>query len=158
MTIAVVDAGVGIDISNVATNNRVYDTNLGLFDKEIQANVSKSIVGTITFGEAMAGGLEAHNFNCDISNKTTTQGKKGKGNGEDTTSNKTLAGNSFMTTGGSTTTATMKHHAAHDLDEEDDDNSFTASVPSASSTQSHLEGNMNGDSFHNAQYGTPTPN
>ena len=75
MKISVVDASVGMDISNVATNNRTYDTNLGLSDKEIQAKVAKSNGGTITFGEAMTGGLEAHNFNCDIFNKTRTPGK-----------------------------------------------------------------------------------
>ena len=31
---AVVDTGAGMDISNVANNNRAYDTNLGLSDKE----------------------------------------------------------------------------------------------------------------------------
>ena len=35
MKIAVVDAGVGMDIVNVATNSREYDTNLGLSDKEL---------------------------------------------------------------------------------------------------------------------------
>ena len=92
-----------------------------------------------------------------MSNKTTTPGKKSKGNNEDNTSGKTLAGKSFMTTGGKTTTATMKHNAAHDLDEEDNVNSFASSIHSISSTQSHLEGNMTGDSFHDAQDGTPTP-
>ena len=33
--IAVVDAGVRMNIKNVATNYRVYDTNLGLSNKEI---------------------------------------------------------------------------------------------------------------------------
>ena len=32
MQIAVVDTGVGIDILNVATSDRAYDTNLGLPD------------------------------------------------------------------------------------------------------------------------------
>ena len=66
--IAVADAGVGMDISNIATNSRTYDTNLGLSDKETRAKVFKSNGGTICFEEAMAGGLEAHNSNCDISN------------------------------------------------------------------------------------------
>ena len=121
MQIAVVNAGVGMDISNVATNNRAYDTNLGLSNKELQAKVSKSNWGTTLFGKAMTGGLEAHNFNCDISNRTTIPGNKVKGNDDNTTSGNTLTGNSFMTTGGKTTTATTKHHATHNLDEEDDD-------------------------------------
>jgi hypothetical protein len=149
MKIAVVDAGVGMDISNVATNDRAYDTNLGLSDKEIRAKVAKSNGGTITFGEATAGGLEAHNFNCDISIKTTTPGKKAKGNYDNTTTGNTLAGNSFMTTGGKTTTATMKHHASHDLDEEDDDDSFASSLTSINSTQSNAVGD--------AQDGLQTP-
>ena len=57
-----------------------------MYDKEIQAKVAKSNGGTITFGEAMADGPEAQNFNCDISNKTTTPGKKVKGNDDNTTS------------------------------------------------------------------------
>ena len=36
MQIAVVDAGVGMDILNVGTNGRVYATNLGLSDKECE--------------------------------------------------------------------------------------------------------------------------
>ena len=111
----------------------------------------------MTFGEVIAGGLEAPHFNCNISNKTTAPGKKGKDNDEDNTSGKTLTGNSLMTTGGNTTTATMKNHAAHNLDEEDNIISFALPIPSTSSTQSHLEGNMNEYSFHNAQDGTPTP-
>ena len=55
MQIAVVETGAGMDISDVATNNRVYDTNLGLSDKEMRAKVTKSNGGTITFGEAIAG-------------------------------------------------------------------------------------------------------
>ena len=35
MQIAVMDAGVGLYISNVATNSRAYDTNLGLSDKDM---------------------------------------------------------------------------------------------------------------------------
>ena len=53
MQIAVMDAGVRIDLSNVATKCRVYDTNLGLSNKEVQAKVTKSNGGTIPFGEAM---------------------------------------------------------------------------------------------------------
>ena len=78
----------------------------------------------------MADELEKHNVNCGISNKTTTPGKKVKGNDDNTTSGNTLAGNSVMTTQGNTTTATMKYHAAHNLDEEDDDDSFTSSITS----------------------------
>ena len=96
----------------------------------------------------MTDGLEAHNFNCNISTKTTTPGKKGKGNDEETTSGKALVGNSFMTTGGMTTTVTNKHHAAHNLEEEEDDNTFASSI---NSTQSHLVENMSEDNFHNAQ-------
>ena len=53
LQIVVVDAGVGMDISIMATNNRAYDTNLGLSDKEMQAKVAKSNGGTIMFGEAI---------------------------------------------------------------------------------------------------------
>ena len=35
--ITVVDAGVGMGISNEATNSRVYDTNLGLSNNDIRA-------------------------------------------------------------------------------------------------------------------------
>ena len=93
--------------------NRAYDTNMGLSDKEMQAKVAKSNGGTTPLGEAMSGGLEVHDFNCDISNRTTTPGKKAKDNDGDTTSGNTLAGNSFITTGGITTKATMKHRAIH---------------------------------------------
>ena len=56
--VVVVDAGVGVDISNVATNFRVYETNLGLSNKEKQETIVKSNGGTISFGDALAGGLE----------------------------------------------------------------------------------------------------
>ena len=130
MKIAVVDAGVGMDSLNMVTNNRAHDTNLGLSNKEIRAKVAKSNGGTITFGEAMAGGLEAHNFNCNISIKTATPGKKGRGNNEETTSGTTLAGNSFMNTEGITTTTTNKHHPTHNLEEDQDDDSFVSSINS----------------------------
>ena len=151
MQIAVVYIGVEMDISNVTTNGRAYGTNMGLSINEIQAKVAKSNVGTITFGEAMAGRLEAHNFNCDISNRTTTPGKKVKGNDDDTTSGNTLAGNSFMTTGGQTITSTTKHHTAHDLDKEDDVDSFTSSITSINSTKSNLAENNDAEDFHDAQ-------
>ena len=99
----------------------------------------------------MAGGLEAHNFNYDTSNRTTTLEKKVKGNTGNTTSGNTLIGNSFMTTGGKTTPATMKHHAAHDIDEEDDEDSFASSIASINFTQLNLVGNNNAGSFHDAQ-------
>ena len=41
MQITVVDVGVGMGISNVATIIRTYDTNLGLSDKEMRAKVAK---------------------------------------------------------------------------------------------------------------------
>ena len=55
--IAVVDTGAGMDIYNVTNNNRAYDTNLGLSDKEMRTKAAKSNGGTIPFGEEMAGGL-----------------------------------------------------------------------------------------------------
>ena len=96
----------------------------------------------------MAGGLEAHDFNCNISNTTTTSGKKVKDRDNDTTSGNTLAGNSFMTTGGNTTTATMKHHATHDLDEEDDVDSFASSVASVPFTEPTPVDNTDAEHFH----------
>ena len=42
LRVAVVEAGAVMDISKVATNSRVYDTNLGMFDKKIQEKVAKS--------------------------------------------------------------------------------------------------------------------
>ena len=51
----------------------------------------------------------------------------------------------------------MKQHAAHDLDVEDDDGSFPSSITSINSTQSNLVGNMNADSFHDAQDCMPKP-
>ena len=156
MQIVVVDAGVGMDISNMATNNRAYDTNLGLSDKEMRAKVAKSNGCTITFGEAMPGGPEAHNFTCDISTRTTTPGTKVKDNNDNTTSGNILAGNLFMTTCGNTTRVTMKHPAVHDLAEEDDDDSFASSIISVNSTQPKL-GNSNADSFRDAQNCMPKP-
>ena len=47
--ITVVDADFGMDILNVATNNRVYATNLGLSNKETQAKVAKSNGDNIPF-------------------------------------------------------------------------------------------------------------
>jgi hypothetical protein len=95
-----------MDISNSATNSREYNTNLGLSNKELREKVAKSNRGTIILKGEITGGLEAHTFNCNISLKTTTLGKKGKGNDEETTSGKTLTGNSYMTTGGTPTTST----------------------------------------------------
>ena len=40
--ITVVDADVRMDIFDVSTNDKAYDTNLWLSDKEIQAKVAKS--------------------------------------------------------------------------------------------------------------------
>ena len=98
MKIAVVDTDVRMDIFNVATNDRACDTNLGLSDKDIRTKVAKSNRGTIRFRETVAGRLETRNFNCDISDKTTTPEKKVKDNDDNTTRGNTLAGNSFMTT------------------------------------------------------------
>jgi hypothetical protein len=53
LRVAVVEAGAGMDISNVATNSRLYDTNLGLSGKEMREKIAKSNGGTISFGEAM---------------------------------------------------------------------------------------------------------
>ena len=100
MKSVVVDIGVRMDISHAATKNSAYDANLDFSNKKIQAKVAKSNSGTIKFGEAMAGGLETHNFNWDISNKTTTPGKKVKGNNGDSISDNSFAGNSFVATGG----------------------------------------------------------
>ena len=52
--IAVVDTGAGMDISNVTNNNRAYDTNLGLSDKEKRTKVAQSNGACITFGDTMA--------------------------------------------------------------------------------------------------------
>ena len=49
MQITVGDTGVGMDISNMATNNMTYATILGLSNKEIRAKVAKSNGDTITF-------------------------------------------------------------------------------------------------------------
>ena len=136
-----------MDISNVATNSRAYDTNLGLSNKEIQEKLAKLNKGTIFFREAMAYGLEAHNFNYDISLRTTTRGKKGKGKDGETTSDKTLTGNLFVTTGGIPITATNKLHAALGLEEAEDADSFTSSI---NSTQLHLVVKV-GKQFHDAR-------
>ena len=109
------------------------------------------------FGETMTGGLEAHDFNCNISNRITTPGKKVKGNGDDTTSDNTLTENSSMSTGGKTITTTMEHHAGHDLDEEEDDDSFASSIASIVSTKSNFAENNNAEDFHDSQDGVPTP-
>ena len=42
MQIPMVDTGLGIDILNVATNDRAYATKLGSSNKEMQAKVAKS--------------------------------------------------------------------------------------------------------------------
>ena len=153
LRVAVVDVGVGLDISNVATNSRAYGTNLGLYDKEIREKVSKSNRGTISFGEAIAGGLEAHNFNCNTSIKTATPGKKGKGKDEETTNGKTLVVISFMTPGGITTSVSITGLASHDQ-EKDDNDSFASSV---NSTQPHLVVNMSGNNFNDTQDELPKP-
>ena len=152
-----VDTGVGIDISNAATNDRAYATNLGLSNTELRAKVANSNGGTITFGEATAGRLEAHDFNYNISNRTTPTGKKVKSNDDDTTSGNTLAGNSFVTTGEKTPTAIMKHHAGHDLDEEEDNDNFAFSIASVISMESMPVDNMDAEDFHDAQDGVPKP-
>ena len=51
----------------------------------------------------------------------------------------------------------MKHHAAQDLDKEDDDDSFALSITSINSTQPNLVGNIDADSFHDAQGCVPKP-
>jgi hypothetical protein len=66
-----------MDITKVAKKPRAYDTKLGLSDKEKRQNIDRTDVGVITFGEAMAGGIEAHNLNSNNSLRTTTPGKRG---------------------------------------------------------------------------------
>ena len=138
----------------VATKFRVYDTNLSLSDKDKQEKTAKSNWGIISFGEAMTGRLEAHNFNFNICVRTTTRDKKGKGKDDKSIGGITLAGDSFMTTWGIATTTTTKFHAANNLEEEKDSESFSSSIKS---TQSYLVENRSGDNFHYAREELPTP-
>ena len=51
------DNGDRMNPANIVKKYRAYVTNLGLSGKEKQHKISRSNRGTISFGEAMAGGL-----------------------------------------------------------------------------------------------------
>ena len=94
----------------------------------------------------MAGGLEVHNFNFNISLRMMTPDKRGSGKDEDSTSNRTLT-ESVFTVGDAPIITTTKFHADNDL-EDDDADSFTSL---RKSTHSHLETMHVNDKFNDAQ-------
>lgn len=63
-----------MDITNVVKTSRAYDTNRDLSDKERKEKNPTESRDYIMFGEAIAGGIEAHDFSLGTSLKTTTPG------------------------------------------------------------------------------------
>jgi hypothetical protein len=87
-----------------------------LSDKEKREKVTSTGGGIITFDEAMARGIEAHNFFSDISLRTITPVKSGEGN-DDRSTDKKIIIQSIFSVGGDTTTATNKFKAGSNLEE-----------------------------------------
>ena len=110
----------GMDITNVAKKSRVYVTNLGLSNKEKRQKIDRTDEGFISFGKAMAKGIEAHNFNSIIFLRTTTPDKRGSRNDDKSTHEKTIA-KSVFSVGDTTTTATNKFHDGNNLEDNDED-------------------------------------
>ena len=92
-----------MDITNVVRASKTYDTSLGLSDKEKKDKTPAGSEDYITFGEAMPGGIEAHNFSSGISLKTTTPGKTGKAEDKEPRDDQTMK--SAYSFGGDTTKA-----------------------------------------------------
>ena len=75
--LAVVSDEGECDIINVVENSKAYDTKLGLSEKEKREKMACSGGCSVTFGEAITGSMEVHNFSSKISLKTTSS-KKGR--------------------------------------------------------------------------------
>ena len=97
-------------------------------------NISRTDGSVITFGEATTRGIEAHKFNCNVSLRITTFGKRRGGNNGNSISEKTITESAFSVVG-ATTIATNKFHAGDNL-EDDDGSSFGSSI---STMQSRLD-------------------
>jgi hypothetical protein len=113
---AVLDEANSDDIINAVVGEGIYDTMLGLSDKECRMAIASKAydASAIMFGEAKEGAIEAHNFSSSAS--ITTIHLKNVGNSRSVAMEKTLAKLVFSMA----TSKVTSDGSEEEMDEEDD--------------------------------------
>jgi hypothetical protein len=115
---AVLDEAISDDIINAVAGEGIYDTMLGLSDKERRMAIASKAYDTsaIMFGEAKEGAVEAHNFSSSVS--ITTIHSKDVGDSRSVAMEKTLAKLVFSMA----TSKVTSDGSEEEMDKEDDSN------------------------------------
>merc|ERR1712194_135126 len=111
--------------------------------KEKREKMARIGGGSITFGDAISGGLEAHNFSSEISLQTTSEKPKRAKEDSKSTSGKTLTKSVFSVGGDTTTAGGMLRKSAENNDNDNEQDSWATSITSS-------ENNDNQEEFHDA--------
>ena len=152
---AVVMDESGKDIIQVAQKSKAYDTTLGLSDKEKREMAAANGGGFISFGDAIEGAVEAHNFSSSISLKSVTPGKqsKRKPGSADSTGGKTLAESIFSVGGDTTVAGDALKRGEEKMNQAEEEDSWATSIASTAVDKADKMQKDIDEDFHDASNG-----
>ena len=145
----------GKDIIQVAQKSKSYDTTFGLSDKEKREMAAANGGGFISFGDAVEGAVEAHNFSSSISLKSVTPGKqsKRKPGSADSTGGKTLAESIFSVDGDTTVAGDALKRGEEKMNQAEEEDSWATSLASTVVDKADKMQKDIDEDFHDASNG-----